>query len=158
VIAAGVGAVWLPWVITGWNVEYTSPAGHAVQFIGAALIVVGLAPPVGTFVEFVRAGGTPIPGAFTDRLVVSGFNRYVRNPIYLGTLVVIVGEALLLGQVRLLVYAALVSLIAVLFVKRYEEPVLARRFGPDYEMYCRAVRAWRPRVRPWSPDNEDRRD
>ena len=119
------------------------------------MIGLGLVAPVETFVAFVRAGGTPIPGALPQHLVVSGFNRYVRNPIYLGTLVVILGEALVLGQVRLLVYAALVWVVAALFVKRYEEPALARRFGPEYVAYCRAVPAWRPRLHPWRPSRED---
>jgi len=145
----------MPWLITGWKVEYTSTIGRVAQAIGVALIVVGLAPAVRTFVEFARAGGTPVPGAFTERLVVTGFNGYVRNPIYLGTLVIIVGEALLLGQLSLLVYAAVVWLIAAAFVRRYEEPTLANRFGVDYQVYRRAVPAWRPRLHPWSPGDED---
>jgi protein-S-isoprenylcysteine O-methyltransferase Ste14 len=154
-IAAGLGAVWMPWVITGWKVEYTSPVGRVAQAVGIALIVVGLVPTVGTFVEFARAGGTPVPGALPERLVVNGFNRYVRNPIYLGTLVIIVGEALLLGQLSLLVYAAVVWLIVAAFVRRYEEPTLARRFGADYEAYRRAVPVWRPRLHPWSRGDQD---
>jgi len=150
-IAAGLGAVWMPWVITGWKVEDRSPIGHVAQAIGIALIVLGVIPAVATFVEFARAGGTPVPGAMTERLVVSGFTRSVRNPIYLGTLVVVVGEALLLGQVSLLAYAAVVWLVAAAFVRLYEEPALARRFGPDYAAYRRAVPAWWPRVHPWSP-------
>ncbi len=153
-IAGGLGAVWMPWVITGWKVVYTSPIGRLAQAIGIALIVAGLVPAVATFVEFARAGGTPVPGALTERLVVTGFNRYVRNPIYLGTLVIIVGEALVLGQLSLVVYAAVVWLTAMAFVRRYEEPTLAVRFGADYEAYRRAVPPWRPRLHPWRPGNE----
>ena len=74
----------------------------------------------------------------------------MRNPIYLGTLVIILGEALLLGQPSLLPYAALVWLAAAVFVRRYEEPTLASRFGADFEAYRRAVPAWIPRLRPWT--------
>ena len=77
-----------------------------------------------------------------------GFNRYVRNPIYLGVLAIVVGEALLLGQWQLLAYAAGVWLVAVWFVRVYEEPALAARFGGEYESYRRAVPAWWPRARP----------
>jgi protein-S-isoprenylcysteine O-methyltransferase Ste14 len=154
-IAAGLGAVLMPWVITGWEVTYTSPLGRVAQGVGIALIVVGLVPAVATFVEFARAGGTPVPGALTDRLVVTGFNRFVRNPIYLGTVVIVVGESLLLGQRSLLVYAALIWLGAAAFVRRYEEPTLARRFGADYAAYRRAVPAWRPRLHPWDPSDGD---
>lgn len=156
VIAAGVGAVWLPWVITGWHVEYGSPVGRIGQAFGVALIVTGLVPAVVTFVEFARAGGTPVPGAPTERLVVTGFNRYVRNPIYLGTLVVVVGEAMLLGQLSLVGYAVVVWVLVAVFVRWYEEPTLARRFGADYAAYRRAVPAWWPRLHPWSPGDEDR--
>jgi protein-S-isoprenylcysteine O-methyltransferase Ste14 len=155
VVAAGLGAVWVPWLITGWHVGYTSPIGAVAQLVGVALILVGLVPAVRTFVEFARAGGTPVPGALTEHLVVSGFNRYVRNPIYLGTLIVIVGEAVLLGQASLLVYAAMVWLVAAGFVRLYEEPTLSSRFGPDYEAYRRAVPAWRPRVHPWNPGSQN---
>jgi protein-S-isoprenylcysteine O-methyltransferase Ste14 len=64
--------------------------------------------------------------------------------------VIVVGQALLLGQWTLLVYAAFVWLGTAWFVRVYEEPALARRFGARYEAYRRAVPAWRPRLHPWS--------
>jgi protein-S-isoprenylcysteine O-methyltransferase Ste14 len=150
-LAAGVGVVWVPWLITAWRVAYSSSSGwRAAQALGVVLIVAGLAPIVWTFVSFVRAGGTPIPGVYTQELVVRGFNQYVRNPIYLGVVVIVVGQALLLGQWQLLVYAACVRLGTAWFVRAYEEPALARRFGAQYQAYRRAVPAWRPRVHPWS--------
>ena len=150
-MAAAVGVAWVPWLITGWKVAYPSSSWRVVQAIGLAVIVMGLVPVVWTFVSFVRAGGTPIPGALTQELVVRGFNRYVRNPIYLGVLAIVVGEALVLGQWELLAYAAGVWLVAVWFVRVYEEPALAARFGGQYESYRRAVPAWWPRARPWQP-------
>jgi protein-S-isoprenylcysteine O-methyltransferase Ste14 len=119
--------------------------------LGVLMIVVGLIPPVHVFVQFVRAGGTPMPGAMTTRLVVTGFNRYVRNPIYLGAVAIFLGEALLLWRLNLLLYAIAAWLGAAAFVRWYEEPALVRRFGTDYQVYRRAVPAWRPRLRPWSP-------
>jgi protein-S-isoprenylcysteine O-methyltransferase Ste14 len=82
--------------------------------------------------------------------VVSGFNRYVRNPVYLGSLLIFSGEALLFGSLRLLVYTAAGWAGAAVFVRWYEEPALTRRFGAEYQAYRRAVPAWRPRLRPWS--------
>jgi protein-S-isoprenylcysteine O-methyltransferase Ste14 len=149
--AAGVGVVWAPGAITGWHVAYDSTAGRVLQVVGAVLIGLGLVPVVSSFVQFVRAGGTPAPGAMTEHLVVSGFYRYVRNPLYVGVLVIVVGETLLLGQPRLLLYAAGVWLAAAAFVRWYEEPALSRRFGPAYEEYRRAVPAWLPRRRGWTP-------
>jgi protein-S-isoprenylcysteine O-methyltransferase Ste14 len=114
-------------------------------------VAAGLVPPVSAFAEFVKAGGTPIPAAPTERLVVSGFNRHVRNPMYVGLLLAILGQALLFGNLRLLIYAAAAWAAPAAFVRWYEEPTLARRFGAEYEAYRRAVPAWLPRLRPWPP-------
>ncbi len=126
------------------------PAAAAVRVLGAALLVLALPILVGAFVRFVRDGlGTPAPVAPAEHLVVTGAYRYVRNPMYLAVLGGIVGQALLLGQPRLLGYAAIVAVLVVAFVKLYEEPVLRRRFGAAYQAYCRAVPGWWPRLRPW---------
>jgi protein-S-isoprenylcysteine O-methyltransferase Ste14 len=151
VVAPGTVVGLIPWSITRWRVRRRLPGQVVVQVVGAVLIATGLVPAGSAFVEFVKAGGTPIPLAPTDRLVVSGFNRYVRNPMYLGLLTAVVGQALIFGNVRLLLYAAAVWVAPAAFVHWYEEPTLARQFGEDYEAYRRAVPAWWPRTRPWSP-------
>jgi protein-S-isoprenylcysteine O-methyltransferase Ste14 len=150
VLTAGVGAVLVPGWLTDWQARQPYPYWGFVRVLGIVLIALGLIPPVHVFAQFVRAGGTPVPGAMTTRLVVSGFNGYVRNPIYLGALTVFIGEALLLGQPVLLVYAGAVWVGVAAFVRWYEEPALARRFGADYEAYRQAVPAWIPRLRPWT--------
>jgi protein-S-isoprenylcysteine O-methyltransferase Ste14 len=99
--------------------------------------------------------GTPVPVAAPERLVVGGVYRNVRNPMYVALLAVIVGQALLLGQLGLLLYAAGIWVITAAFVRFYEEPALRRRFGADYEAYRRAVPAWWPRLRPWKPGERD---
>lgn len=107
------------------------------------------------FLRFVMEGvGTPAPVAPTERLVVGGLYRYVRNPMYLAVAATIVGQSLLLGQPWLLVYAAAFGLVVVAFVHWYEEPTLRRQFGEHYEAYRRAVPGWWPRSRPWG----DQRD
>jgi protein-S-isoprenylcysteine O-methyltransferase Ste14 len=151
-IAGGVGAVLVPWWLTGWRFRHPLPYWAIVEVLGIVMIAAGLVPPVHVFVQFVRAGGTPMPGAMTEHLVVSGFNGYVRNPIYLGSVIVFVGEALLLGQLSVLVYALAAWVATAIFVRWYEEPALVRRFGPDYAAYRRGVPAWRPRLQPWYPD------
>jgi len=83
--------------------------------------------------------GAPAPIAAPERLIVGGVYRHVRNPMYVAILAVIVGQSLLLGRLGLLLYAAAVWLVAAAFVRWYEEPALARRFGADYEAYRRAV-------------------
>ncbi len=113
------------------------------------LIGAGLAPIAGAFAEFTRADGTPVPVASPPRLVVSGFYRYVRNPIYVGFISVLAGQVLLTGSASLLEYTAVAWCVSAAAVRFYEEPVLARKFGAEYRQYQRAVRAWIPRLHPW---------
>jgi len=117
-----------------------------------ALAVAGGVVLVHAFLRFVVEGaGTPAPIAPTERLVVGGLYRYVRNPMYLAVVAVIAGQALLLGRPVLMAYAALVWATVATFVRAYEEPTLEDRFGAEYDAYRRAVPAWHPRCRPWSP-------
>jgi protein-S-isoprenylcysteine O-methyltransferase Ste14 len=127
-----------------------------MRVLGAILLVAGLIVLVQAFVRFVVEGlGTPAPIAAPERLVVGGLYRYVRNPMYVAILGAIIGQALLLGQLGLLLYAAALWLIFGAFVRLYEEPTLRRRFGADYEAYRRAVPAWWPRLRPWKSSGPD---
>jgi protein-S-isoprenylcysteine O-methyltransferase Ste14 len=151
VVAPGTLVGVVPWLITGWRMQQPLPYWGVAQLIGLVLICAGIIPPVHAFIQFAMAGGTPMPLAPTQHLVVTGFNRYVRNPMYVGLLAVIIGQALLLGQVSLLIYAAVMWCITAAFVRWYEEPTLARRFGAEYDAYRRAVPAWWPRPRPWNP-------
>jgi protein-S-isoprenylcysteine O-methyltransferase Ste14 len=150
VVAPGTVVGLVPWLISGW--EFHEPASYWIvaQTTGAVLICVGLIPPVHAFVEFTKAGGTPAPVAPPEHLVVSGFNRYVRNPMYAGLIVVVLGQALLFGQLSLLIYAAAMWAVTASFVHWYEEPTLTRQFGAQYAAYRQAVPAWRPRLRPWN--------
>ncbi|GAB3435613.1 methyltransferase family protein [Actinophytocola sediminis] len=146
VVAPGTVVGLIPWLITSW--EWSG--WGVTQVAGLLLVVAGLVPAASAFVEFVKAGGTPVPAAPTQHLVVSGFNRYVRNPMYVGLLVSILGQALLFGNLWLLAYAVVAWAVPAAFVRWYEEPTLTRTFGAEYEEYRRAVPAWLPRLRPWN--------
>jgi protein-S-isoprenylcysteine O-methyltransferase Ste14 len=153
VVAPGVVAGLVPWLLTGWKSEET---WLALRVVGVVLAALGIACLLEAFARFVLEGlGTPAPVAPTARLVVGGLYRHVRNPMYLAVGAVIVGQALLLGQPLLLAYAALFALAVGGFVRWYEEPTLTRRFGAEYEAYRRAVPAWRPRARPWDAPRHD---
>jgi protein-S-isoprenylcysteine O-methyltransferase Ste14 len=135
-------------LLTGWRVEdeYAWPW----RVLGRALALAGAAVLVHAFARFVSEGsGTPAPIAPTERLVVGGIYRYVRNPMYLAVAALICGQALILGRPWLFAYAALFGLVVWSFVTLYEEPVLARRYGAQYDAYRRAVPGWHPRLRPW---------
>jgi protein-S-isoprenylcysteine O-methyltransferase Ste14 len=139
-------------LLTGGHIQQPVPGGPPLQVLGVVLLIGGLGVLVHSFARFVVEGrGTPAPVAPTERLVVGGLYRHVRNPMYLGVLAAIVGQGLLLGQFVLLVYAAVVWAAAAAFVYAYEEPTLSARYGAEYDAYRRAVPAWRPRLRPWRP-------
>ena len=91
--------------------------------------------------------GTPAPLAPTQRLVVRGLYRYVRNPIYIADTAIIAGQSLLLGRLWLLLYAVAFLIVTAAFVRWYEEPTMSRQFGDEYEAYRRAVPGWLPRLR-----------
>ena len=146
-LAPGVVAVLIPYLLTGWQME-TAPV--AVRIAGAVLIALGSGFLLHAFARFVVEGlGTPAPVAPTEHLVVGGVYRYVRNPMYLAVGVTIVGQALLLGQSGLLAYAAAFGAGVFSFVRLYEEPTLTEQFGATYQAYRSAVPGWLPRLRPW---------
>src|SRR5918994_3579256 len=155
-VGPGIMAGLIPWLLTGWRVREPVPYWAPMRVLGGLLLVAGLIALIQAFARFVVEGfGTPAPIAAPERLVVGGLYRNVRNPMYVAVLAVIVGQALLLGQLGLLLYAAAFWLITAAFVRWYEEPTLTRRFGADYEAYRRAVPAWWPHLRPWKPTDGD---
>jgi protein-S-isoprenylcysteine O-methyltransferase Ste14 len=140
----------VPWLLSRWVVQEPFLGWPGFRWIGGALILIGL-PVLGeAFVRFVQEGrGTPAPYQPTERLVVSGLYRHVRNPMYLAVLSIIVGQGLFFGNRDLLIYATCVAVGFHAFVCLYEEPTLRRRFGAHYERYCRQVPRWWPRLTPW---------
>jgi len=154
-LAPGVAGGLVPWWLTGWRLR--QPFGYALplRIIGVLLAAAGTAVLVHAFVKFVVEGlGTPAPVAPPERLVIGGPYRYVRNPMYLGVLAAIGGQALLLWQPVLFWYGLAVAVAVVVFVLGYEQPTLHRQFGAEYEEYQRAVPGWWPRLRPWRPAPE----
>jgi protein-S-isoprenylcysteine O-methyltransferase Ste14 len=150
VVVPGMVAGLVPWLLTGWDAAGDVPVPLVVA--GAVLVAAGVGALLHAFARFVAEGlGTPAPVAPTERLVVGGLYRYVRNPMYLAVAATIAGQALILGRLLLLLYALAFGAAVWTFVRTYEEPTLARRFGPEYDDYRRAVPGWWPRRRPWSP-------
>lgn len=101
-----------------------------------------------SFWNFLRQGrGTPAPVDPPKELVATGFYRYVRNPMYVGVLALILGHFLWFGYWNLLIYAIVVFVAFHTFVTLYEEPTLKRKFGASYEEYLKRVPRWIPRFR-----------
>ncbi len=140
-------AVYLPAWMTRWQVPQES-SGWRV--LAVALIAIGLVPLGESIARFIRIGrGTLSPTHPTEKLVVSGLYQYVRNPMYVGVLMLIAGQAVLFWSRTLWAYLGYVAIGFHLFVLVYEEPTLRRKYGEDYEEFCRNVRRWMPRLKPW---------
>lgn len=97
--------------------------------------------------------GTPMPLDPPRQLVITGLYRRVRNPMYLGMALFLIGEAFFLPEVtrEMLIMTAVLFAAVNLFVMLYEEPVLRSKFGDDYVRYTRAVGRWVPRLSPYQP-------
>lgn len=148
-VAPGVVAGLIPWWLTGWRIAEPMPVWAPLRVVGAVLTLAAALVLISAFVRFVIEGvGTPAPVAPTRHLVVGGLYRYVRNPMYIAVVSAIVGQGLFLGQLGLLVYAAVVGAVMAAFARWYEEPALLERFGDEYAEYRRAVPGWWPRLRP----------
>jgi len=148
-IAPGTVAVYVPWRMTRWHFGPPLLGISLFRAAGVLLLAAGLPVLLDSFGRFAMQGlGTPAPMAPTENLVVGGFYRHVRNPMYVAVTSVIFGQGVLFGSLRLLEYGAAVWLAFHLFVLLYEEPVLRKRYGEEYERFLAAVPRWLPRVRP----------
>lgn len=153
-LAPGVVAGLIPWLITSWRPNDWGGAAWVVLALAWLLITCGVAFLLSAFALFATHGGTPAPVAPTRTLVVTGVYRFVRNPMYLAVLAIILGQALLFGSWGLLIYAALALAAVFTFVKGYEEPTLTRTYGEQYLDYRRHVPGWWPRLTPWRGGHE----
>jgi protein-S-isoprenylcysteine O-methyltransferase Ste14 len=145
----GLVLVLFPWAITHWHSG--APYPTAALAVGYALIVVGAVVIGISFVRFpAEGGGTPFPTnpPSSRRVIVGGPYRYVRNPIYVAFVPVLVGMTLVLARPVLLVYGAVLMAALVAFVHWYEEPTMVKRFDAQYAEYRKRVPGWVPRIRP----------
>jgi protein-S-isoprenylcysteine O-methyltransferase Ste14 len=149
VVTPGVVAGAIPLWISGAGLR-TPFAGYQVaQALGALLVAAGVISLVASFARFVREGqGTPAPIAPTETLVIGGQYRYVRNPMYVAVLTIILGQALLFASLATALYAAGVFALVHTFVVLYEEPTLLDTYGDAYRAYTASVPRWAPRLTP----------
>jgi protein-S-isoprenylcysteine O-methyltransferase Ste14 len=146
VIVPGAVAVYVPLGLAGGRGAWP-PRWGLMQSAALLPLATGCTVYFWCLWDFAAFGrGTPAPVDAPRRLVVRGLYRYVRNPMYVGVLLVIAGWALLFQSPRVIIYGAVVALFFHLFVVAVEEPSLRGKFGPSYERYCREVGRWVPRV------------
>lgn len=144
-VAPGTLAGWLPWSLADWRRPRLDGATGAA---GLLLAVGGWAVLLWCARDFaVRGRGTPAPYDAPLRLVVDGLYRFVRNPMYVGVLTSVVGEAMLFRSTLVWWYAGVLGVGFHLRVTMYEEPTLSELFGESFVEYRTRVPRWIPRLR-----------
>lgn len=125
----------------GWPVWRTGPT----RVLGVPMIVSGVGVMLYCTGLFAKVGrGTPIPAAPPENLVIQGLYRYSRHPIYVADVAVWFGIFLFEGHAALLLYAVIATVVVELVIVLWEEPVLKRRFGRQYDAYREKVPRWLP--------------
>ncbi len=145
ILVPGTVAVYIPLLILSGSIS----AGHLwLKIVGIFIIALGATIYAWTVWDFASFGrGTPLPIDAPKKLVVRGLYQYIRNPMYLGVILVILGWSVVFASGWLLLYALGVSVIVHLFVVLYEEPRLKMLFGAEYEAYRFVVGRWVPRIK-----------
>jgi protein-S-isoprenylcysteine O-methyltransferase Ste14 len=130
----------------------SAPATRFVlPIVGLLFIVLGLVLMVATIRLFVTVGqGTLAPWNPTQRLVIQGVYRHVRNPMISGVTFILLGEAVLAASLPVFCWFLVFAIGNAIFIPLAEEPGLVKRFGGDYEEYRRNVPRWIPKLRPWT--------
>ena len=141
----GLLFIYLPGRLLTWSgVARPEPEG-ALQIAGMIVVGVGTVIALWCIFAFVFVGkGTPAPFDPPRRLVIRGPYRFVRNPMYIGAGLVLAGLAIFYESISVAIYAGLFLLATHIFVVAYEEPILRRTFGQEYDAYCARVRRWWP--------------
>jgi protein-S-isoprenylcysteine O-methyltransferase Ste14 len=151
-VGAAFFALWF-WLLPSWLGFRVDTARARWRWIAAVPSVLGFAVALRCVWDFGWTGrGTPAPIVPPQRLVVVGFYRYVRNPMYVGFITGGFGLWVVFGWANLVAIAVAVAMVlgVALFVRLYEEPTLRRMFGAEYDEYCRNVPRWIPRMHPWT--------
>jgi protein-S-isoprenylcysteine O-methyltransferase Ste14 len=140
--------LWVPLGLSAGDPARLGLGGGPARWLGLPLVVLGGGALLWCIAEFARRGRGTLAPVDPPRFVVrSGLYRVTRNPMYVGVLVTLAGEALLFDSLPLAVWAAVVAVTVHLFVVLYEEPTLRRQFGEPYETYLATVPRWLPRPR-----------
>lgn len=136
------------WITSSRTADVRANHSALFSYFGFALISIGAAGLLWCIWEFFSTGrGTLAPVDPPKHLVVQGLYRYVRNPMYVAVVTILLGEAIFFMSRSLFIEAVVFFAMVNLFVVFYEEPVLRRQFGDSYESYLQSVSRWIPRLR-----------
>lgn len=148
ILVPGTMTILIPhWLLAA---ETLQPAS-VLRCFGLIPLAIGVAIYLWCAWDFATFGrGTPVVFDPPKNLVVRGLYRFVRNPMYVGILSILFGEAALFASSRLTVYAAIMALVFHTFVVFYEEPALRKQFGESYRSYFAKTPRWFPKARAWA--------
>jgi len=135
-------------------IAYFDPWKYDNQFISGLIIIsIGLSIIFICVTSFYKTGkGTLAPWDPPKKIVVKGLYRFMRNPMYLGVVVLVIGWCVFYGSPILLLYTISLAIGFHIRVVRFEEPWLKKEFGDQWEKYHKNVHRWLPRITPWSDD------
>ena len=146
VVAPGIVAGYIPLVLLRNSPQIET---GIFAYLAFPLWLIGTIILLWCFWDFIQKGkGTPAPIDPPKELVATGFYRYVRNPMYVGVLIIIVGHIFWFKTIWMAAYAVIIFLAFHLFVTLYEEPTLKKKFGASYEDYLQKVPRWIPSIKP----------
>lgn len=133
------------WIEREWTIAngFQTGVGGLVMLIGLSIVIICIS-------AFIRIGkGTLAPWSPPKYFVVTGLYLYVRNPMILGVLIVLIGEAITFSSISILQWAGAFFIINTVYFFILEEPQLEKRFGDDYRVYKKSVSRWVPRLKPY---------
>jgi protein-S-isoprenylcysteine O-methyltransferase Ste14 len=131
------------WILGNRTVGLFTKPLQTHQYLGVLLFIPGLIVLIDCILRFLVEGrGTLSPIDPTKRLVVKGLYKYSRNPMYVGVMMMLIGEAVFFQSGNLWIYLVLIFIIFNLFIVLVEEPRLHSDFGKEYYQYCQKVRRW----------------
>lgn len=145
VLIPGMVTIYFPRLILEQRLSALAQKWSTAQYLSFLVIAAGTAVLLRCIWDFAVVGRGTL--SFVDapkKLVIVGLYRYVRNPMYIGVLLVLLGETVWFKSVPLLEYTAGWFVLVNLAVLLYEEPTLRHRFGQSYDHYCRSVHRWWP--------------
>jgi protein-S-isoprenylcysteine O-methyltransferase Ste14 len=139
------------WIEKDLSVKYFS-----ALVVGLALMTLGLLIIIPNIINFITIGkGTLAPWSPTKRLVITGMYRYVRNPMIIGVLIVLIGESTAILSLPVFIWAIIFFIINNIFFLLYEEPNLEKKFGATYKNYKKNVPRWLPRLKSYKSELEN---
>jgi protein-S-isoprenylcysteine O-methyltransferase Ste14 len=150
VILVGIFCYVLPRLILVADLPLSALKMNVFLFIGLAPIILGIVIIMGYMWGFMVAGtGSPTQYDIPEELIVWGSYRFVRNPMYVGHCLLLLGQVIFFKSFGFFIYLVVFFLFLHLLVVFIEEPMLKRKFGGSYEQYCTSVPRWIPRLRPF---------